>query len=70
MGRSEGEGVCGMFVKVLGNLTCPGQIIRFRRLMGKVGLDHVMDCFNIWLRNEVKQRVIKFRDEFLSWRVE
>lgn len=32
--------------------------------MGKVGLDHVMDCFDIWLRNEVKQRVIKFRGQF------
>lgn len=62
--------MCVVFVKVLRNLICLGQKIRFRRLMGKVGLDHVMDGFNIWLRNEVKQREIKFRDAFLCWRVE
>lgn len=62
--------MCGMFVKVLRNLIYLGQMIRFKRLMGKVGLDHVMDGFNIWLRNKVKQREIKFRDVFLCWRVE
>lgn len=48
----------------------PGTDDSFQKINGKGQFGSRYDGFNIWLRNKVKQREIKFRDVFLYWRVE